>query len=253
MNRTAMLASVATAALGFVLLAIYVRQFQRDATGGEPVELLAMRQDVAAGLPLTEQMLVLRTLPESYIEDRQVLASDLPRVLGVRAAISLEANQTLLWTDLATTPHDRSSFSSRIPKGMRAMSIAGWGRRVFGDLLRPGDRVDVLLTKAKPGLEAKVVTVPLLQNTLVLAVGASFGATEQESPSVGSNLVTLLVTLDQASLLAQARRGGTLSLVLRNENDLEINEGLVETDDSDVLEQEERARRQHRLRIEKVD
>ena len=133
------------------------------------------------------------------------------------------------------------------------MSVAGVGRRVFGDLLRPGDRVDVLLTKAKPGLEAKVVTVPLLQNTLVLAVGDSFGATEQESPAVRSNLVTLLVTLDQASLLAQARRGGTLSLVLRNENDLEINEGLVETDDSDVLEQEERARRQHRLRIEKVD
>ena len=33
----------------------------------------------------------------------------LPRVLGVRSSIDLEANQTLLWTDLARTPSDRSS------------------------------------------------------------------------------------------------------------------------------------------------
>jgi len=253
MNRMAMLGSLAVAVLGFVLLSVYVRQFQREATGGEPVELLAMRQDVAAGAPLTEQMLVVRTLPASYLEGRQVLASELPRVLGVRAAIGLEANQTLLWTDMATTPRDRSSFSSRIPKGMRAMSVVGMGRRVFGDLMRPGDRVDILLTKAKPGSEAKVVTVPLLQNLLVLAVGSSFSPTVEDASPVGSDSVTLLVTVDQASLLAQARRDGTLSLVLRNEDDLEINEGLLETDDSDVLEQEKRARRQRRLPIEKVD
>jgi len=253
MNRVAMLASVSTAAFGFVLLSIYVRQFQREATGGEPVQLLAMRRDVAGGVPLTEQMLVMRSLPESYVEERQVLASDLPRVLGVRASIDLEANQTLLWTDLATTPEDRSSLSSRIPKGMRAISVTGVGRRAFGDLMRPGDRVDVLLTKARPGPEARVVTVPLLQNLLVLAVGNSFGLAGENSVPKGLDSVTLLVTVDQASLLAQARRDGTLSFVLRNEDDLAVNEGLAETDDTDVLEQEKRARRQRRLRIEKVD
>lgn len=253
MNRVAILASLVVAVIGFVLLSIYVRQFQREASGGDPVELLAMRQDVAAGAPLTEQTLVVRTLPERYLEARQVLASDLPRVLGVRASIGLEANQTLLWTDLATTSHDRSSFSSRIPKGMRAMSVAGVGRRAFGNLMRPGDRVDVLLTKARTGSEARVVTVPLLQNILVLAVGSSFGATVEEDSPLRSDTVALLVTIDQASLIAQARRDGALSFVLRNEDDLEINEGLAETDDSDVLEQEKRARRQRRLRIERVD
>jgi len=133
------------------------------------------------------------------------------------------------------------------------MSVTGVGRRAFSNLMLPGDRVDLLLTKAKPGPEARVVTLPLLQNLLVLAVGSSFGATDEESSRIGSDSVTLLVTIDQASLLAQARRDGTLSLVLRNEDDLEINEGLPETDDADVLEQEKRARRQRRLRIEKVD
>lgn len=253
MNRTAIIASVTVAAFGFVLLGVYVRQFQREATGGEPVALLATRQDVAAGVPLTEEMLLVRTLPESYVDERQVLATELPRVLGVRSSIALEANQTLIWTDLATTAHDRSSLSSRIPKGMRAMSINGTSRRSFGDLMRPGDRVDVLLTKEKPGSEARVVTVPLLQNVLVLAVGDSFGAVHQQSSALRPDSVTLLLTIDQASLLAQARRDATLSLVLRNEDDLEINEGLAETDDSDVLEQDKRARRQRRLQIERVD
>jgi pilus assembly protein CpaB len=253
MNRTAILASVIVAALGFVLLGVYVRQFQREATGGDPIALLAMSQDVAAGVPLTEQMLIVRTLPESYVEERQVLASALPRVLGVRSSIDLEANQTLLWTDLSTSPRDRSSLSSRIPKGMRAMSISGAGGRFSAELMRPGDRVDVLLTKATPGSAAKVVTVPLLQNLLVLAVGDRFGAADVQSSPLRSDSVTLLLTIDQASLLAQARRDAILNLVLRNENDLEINEGLAETDDSDVLEQEKRARRQRRLRIEKVD
>lgn len=253
MNRVAIAASIATATLGFALLAIYVKQFQIEARGGEPIELLVMRKDVAAGAALSEEMLVMRPLPANFVEDRQVRASDLPRVLGVRASIALEANQTLLWSDLAITPRDRSSLSSRIPRGMRAMSISGIGRRGFGNLIRPGDRVDVLLTKAKPGSEEKVVTIPLLQNLLVLAIGESFGATEQDVSSRGSDAVTLLVTVDQASLLAQARRDGALSLVLRNENDLEINEGLGETDDSDVLEQEKRANRQHRLRIERVN
>ena len=253
MNRIAVLTSVVVAVLGFVLFSIYVRQFQLEATGGKPVELLAMRQDVAVGAPLTEQMLVIRTLPENYLEDRQILASHLPRVLGVRASIDLEANHTLLWTDLATTPRDRSSFSSRIPKGMRAMSVTGVGRRVFGGLMRPGDRVDVLLTKAKSGSDENVVTVPLLQNLLVLAVGTSFGARPDEAPPIGSDSVTLLVAIDQASLLAQARRDGALTLVLRNEDDLEIHEGLSETDDTDVLEREKRSLRQRRLRIERVD
>ena len=133
------------------------------------------------------------------------------------------------------------------------MSISPRGRGTFGDLLRPGDRVDVLLTRTKLGADAKVVTLPLLQNVLVLAVGRSFAPASEREHTRGSASVTLLLTVDQASLLAQARRDGALSLILRNEDDLEIDQAPPETDDSDVLEQEKRAHRQRRLPIERVD
>ena len=133
------------------------------------------------------------------------------------------------------------------------MAIAGAGGSALGNLIRPGDRVDVLLTKAKPGPATNVVTVPLLQNVLVLAIGDDFDPMSKDLHSRAPDSVTVLLTVDQASLLAQSRQNSTLSLALRNENDLAINEGLAETDDSDILELEKRASRQRRLRIERVD
>ena len=133
------------------------------------------------------------------------------------------------------------------------MSIERSGRSAFGELLRPGDRVDVLLTKTKAPSDSRAVTVPLLTSILVLAVGNSMRAAYLDDPLPGGEFVTLLLTVDQASLLAHARRGGELSLVLRNEDDLEINEGMPETDDSHVFEQEQRARLQKRALIERGD
>jgi len=252
-NRTPLVISMAVAILGFVLLVLYVRQFQREVRGGELVELLATRKAVSAEEPLDEQALFVRTLPEAYVEERHVLASDLPRVLGVRAANDLKANQTLLWTDLAAAEPGSSSLSSRIPQGMRAITVEQGTRRALAELLLPGDRVDILLTKPKPGHESTAVTVPLLQNLLVLAVGNSVHASYDSATTGRSSSVTLLVTMEQASLLAQAKRGGEISLILRNANDLEINEGLADTDDSDVLKLEERERRQRKALIERLD
>jgi pilus assembly protein CpaB len=253
MNRTAILVAAGVAILGFLLLAIYMRQFRLEATGGGPVELLAVRRDAEIGEPLTEQMLVVRTLPEAYVEDRHVHASDLPRVLGIQFSVNVRASQTLLWTDLTTATREQVTLSSRVPKGMRAMTISRTESDAFAGLLRPGDRVDVLLTRAKPGAEQRVVTVPLLQNLLVLAVGESVRAAHDADLTGRRDGVNLLLTIEQAGLLAQAQRDGVIRLVLRNGDDLEIAENLGETDDTDVLEQEKRAGRQRRLRLEKVD
>ena len=133
------------------------------------------------------------------------------------------------------------------------MSVGLSRRRAFGALLRPGDRVDVLVSEVRPAPDARTVTIPLLQNILVLAVGDDFGATDSEGASDRSDFVTLLLSVDQASLLAHAERGGELSLTLRNEGDLEISEGLPETDDFDLLMEERRSRKQRRAVIERVD
>jgi pilus assembly protein CpaB len=252
-QRTALYAALAAAILGSVLFWTYVRQLKHELSGGRPVTLLALRHDVDAGRPITEEMLLPHDVPEIYVESRHVLASSLPRVLGVPTAIGLEANQVLAWTDLASTPRGDHTLSAHIPLGMRAMSLSQPERHLFGGLLRPGDRVDVLITKTASLQSKRAVTVPLLQNVLVLSVGDNLKPADSPHMPIAGSVVTLLMTMDQASLLAHARSDSRLTLVLRNEDDIEISEGLPETDDSDVLEEEKRSRRQRRIVLERVE
>lgn len=252
MNKRALLASAAVAVVGLSLLFAYERRLRQQVAGGPPVDLLVLRRDVGAGERIGEEMLIVRPLPEAYIEDRHVLADDLPKVIGVPVATELVANQALLWTDLTLRSSELATLSSRIPRGMRAMTVPANEATTFGGLLRPGDRVDVLLTRPTREAPSREVTVILLQNVLVLSVGTSFRR-DAEALRLRRDGVSLLLTVEQAGLLAHAQREGVLRLVLRNENDLETTENLPPTDDSDVLKHEKRNRRQERFQLERVN
>lgn len=252
-DRVPIVVALSVALLGFVLLGTYLRHFERTASGGDPVALLALRTRVMAGDRLSEEVLVAHDVPSSYVESRHVLAEDLPRVVGVRSAIDLEPNQTLAWTDLSIVRKRNATLASRIPSGMRAMGVRRVGRAGFSSLLRPGDRVDVFLTTDEASADTRTVTVPLLQNVIVLAVGDSIRPAYLESSGSGSDEVTLLVAANQAARLAQALRRGELSLALRNEHDLDVIADAAGTDDRDLLALEVHRTIAGSPRIEKVE
>ena len=244
MNRTALLAAVGVTIVGVVLFALYMRRFEAEAAGGEPVEVLMVTADIPLGEPLSIEKLATRSLPEAYVEDRHVLASDQQRILGIRVNTALRANQSLLWTDLATGASERRDLSTLLREGMRALTIRTNPSSSFGGLLRPGDRVDVLLTAQRPGGETRV-TVPLQQNVLVLAVGSDTGGPDRADTTEGRRSsgqidVTLAVTIEQAAMLTHARESGELQLVLRNPDDVEIVNAVPETTDTDLVQPERR-------------
>jgi Flp pilus assembly protein CpaB len=98
----------------------------------------------------------------------------------------------------------------------------------FQGLLRPGDRVDVLLTAGDKGSGS---TATLLQNLLVLSVGSNIARVDDDAAKGGGRGggVTVSATLEQAQVLAQAEQRGRLTLVLRNSDDVTVVEGLPET------------------------
>ncbi len=238
MKRKPLLISAVAAAAGVALMQLYMKRLEEETSGGPPVSVLIATQDIAPGTVLTRQMLGVRSLPERYVEQRHIRASDRKDVLGAPASIGIQANQSLLYTDLGTLQAAGRTLSGLIREGMRAISIRPVASS-FGGLMLPGDRVDVLFTAASGPNVAKVQsssTSTLLQNLLVLAVGADIGDSQQEGPSPSGRRgqVTLSVTAEQGQLLTQAEHQGRLKLVLRNPEDIVLLDGLPQTTASNL-------------------
>jgi pilus assembly protein CpaB len=252
-SRRLLLVSVLLAAAGVGLLALYLHRFETEVSGGERVQLLAVIQPIERGTVLTNEMLGIREVPMSYVEQRAVKAAELGKVRGVRTAIDLDPQDSLLWTDLAIAVEDRD-LSSLVQPGNRAFTIETH-RSSSGssstDLIRPGDYVDVLATFSDSGgSSAPRATRVLLQRILVLAVGnetqrqAFQGTNDKGSPLArrGTNL-TLSLKLDEAQLVAEAAEEGELSVVLRGVSDPTVLEGLPDVTPHNLVEAAAQANR----------
>lgn len=216
------------ALLGGFLLFGYLRRFEDEASGGAPVKLLVARKQIEPGTVVTEDMLAVRVVPAAYVETRAVREAEKSRVLGLRMGTPVQANQTLLWTDLAIAADDKRDLSSLVQPGMRAVGVrASNDDRSFA-LIRPGDRVDVIATLPVEGTNARQ-SLLLLQNVLVLAVGIDTSSdTKTGSPAQADLILNLSLTIPEAQLVALAQEKGRLSVALRNPDDVKTTEGIAD-------------------------
>ncbi len=229
MNKSALLAALIMALLGGFLLFGYLRRFEDEASGGAPVKLLVARKQIEPGTVVTEEMLAVRVVPAAYVETRAVREAEKSRVVGLRMGTPVQANQTLLWTDLAITADDKRDLSSLVQPGMRAVGVrAANDDRSFA-LIRPGDRVDVIATLPVEGSAARQSLV-LLQNVLVLAVGieTSNDSSKSGAPAQQDLILNLSLTIPEAQLVALAQEKGRLSVALRNPDDLKTTDGVAD-------------------------
>ena len=252
MKSRALLVAIAAAVVGLVLVVFYMQSFEAEASGGEPVVILVARQDIMLTTQLDPAtMLAERVIPSAYVENRHVRAADVDRIRGIRVVSGVRAGEALLWTDLATMSDSARDLSSLVLSGMRAITIQADQTATFGGLVRPGDRVDLLLTLDRPtpnSSEPERVTVPLLQSLIVLAAGQDTGMIQRASQQTPSSRaqpmqnVTLLATVEQSQMIAFATQRGRLALVLRNPDDIPVTEGLGETTTEDLVTIERRER-----------
>jgi len=233
-NKKALLVAVIIAILGAALGHLYLSRLEAEATGGRRVPVLIAAKDLKPGQVLTENVLGIRPIPQAYVGRRNISAQDAKKVVGIRVSTQIEANEPVLWSDIATLTQPGRDLSSAVQEGKRALSITQ--TNTFDGLLRPGDRVDILFTPSS-GEE----TSTLLQNILLLSVGGQLSQEDAVRPS--SRSVSVSVSIEESQLITQAERQGSLHLVLRNPDDIELLEGVAKTARGDIVQQAVEAQR----------
>ncbi len=108
-------------------------------------------------------------------------------------------------------------LSAKIPDGMRALSLKSDQVVGVAGFLLPGTHVDVLVTY-RNATTAEPVTATVLQDARVIAAGQKIQPDPEGKPST-VDVVTLLVTPEDAQKAVLASTQGTVHFVLRNAGD----------------------------------
>jgi len=239
-DRGRIIAAIVSGLLAALCMVLHARNVERRAFGGELLQALVYARPLNAGSALADADLLVKKVPQAYLDDRAVLKQDLDKVVGQKMVRSARPGRFLLWSDL-NLETEEVFLSGLLRPGRRAFTVPVDHNASIAGLLRPGDRVDVIgtFTEAEAGNKERV-TVTLLQNIAVLATGERLKADAKDDVR-GFGTMTLDVDIEEAELLAFAVDRGRVSLVLRGESDLNVVDGIPEKSFSDIFEADRRA------------
>jgi pilus assembly protein CpaB len=238
MNIRALIVSAVVGVLTVVLLTLYLHRLEIETSGGGPVAILAAVKPLEPGTVIMPDMLAVKIVPQAYVEGRSIKKADLQRIIGVRVESSVKPQQALMWTDLALGDQNRQ-LSELVQVGMRAVGIRAANDDAHFGLIRPGDRVDVYANMPKPNNDKDHVSVLVVQNVLVLAMGLDTGGRElvgtPRSNDRVDQLLTLSVNPQQLQLVSLAAERAKLTVGLRNPGDTRLIEGAQEVGGDMIL------------------
>jgi len=199
--------------------------------------VLAAKQDIPKGAMIEPSMLEAAIVPNKFVQPNA--ATSLDRVSGMITVAPISKGEQVTFSKLsATQVKGGGDLAGLTPVGKRAISIAVDNIASIGGLIKPGDYVDVIamlpipVQDASGGQVTQLAVLPLFQNTLVLAVGQDTGGTlvnkaassryAKDSETVRSELITLALGPQEASLIAFVQEQGKISLILRSPADAQV-------------------------------
>lgn len=209
---TVLLLALATGGLAGYMALEYLQQRATPLIAAEPRRnrLVVAARDLEVGSIVSASDVRLVDWPGDALPPGY--ASSPSEVLGRGVITAIRVNEPLLGSKLADKEAG-GGLSIVIPEGMRAMSVRVDDVTAVAGFVGPGKRVDVLVTVDGRGNESSFTRV-VLQNISVLAAGQQVQDLNGRPQTV--SVMTLLVTPEQAEVLALASVEGRIQLALRN-------------------------------------
>jgi len=194
-------------------------RLRRSSTQPRLLRVVAAAKDLAAGITLTPDHLILLDWPADV--PLRGSFSNVDAVVGRPLIYSLGADEPVLARDLAVAGSG-IGISGRIPPGMRATAVRSNEIVGVAGFLFPGSHVDVVATFTPPGSPGSI-TQTLLQDVEVLTAGTATEPDPQGKPQTVS-VVTLLLSPEDSQRLLLVSAQGTIQFVLRSGVDKQRNE-----------------------------
>jgi pilus assembly protein CpaB len=212
--------------------AMRVRE-RRVAERWKTTHVLCANTDIAEGTELTPAMIAVAEIPARFVTASFIQADESGNVLqdspvGQRVMVPLKAGDPILLSHFESVREP--GFSALItPKG-RAVTIEVQEKSAVGLWVRPNDHVDVVGSFRDPQTQ-QLRAMTLLQNVVVLATGRiTAGTAFVPEDDKRFSTVTLLALPEEAEMLTIAQELGTLTLLLRNPEDLDAAEKRIAVD-----------------------
>lgn len=247
-SRLPIIVSLVVAVAAVILTNIYINEIRREASPPTTGVVVATR-NLQAGAFLEEADIAYAERVASSVPKFAISWGERNLYVGQELRFNVAQGDYVLASYFGADVIADRTLSQKIDAKLnqRAMTIPVDNEMALEGSIRPGDRIDMLITyprgttgggSAAP-VSPEMVTVPLLENVFVLATGRFGGGGAAE---VRYRSITLLVSPDEAKLVtwgtAMANALGTLgkiSVLLRNPNDLQpTNRGAV-AGDTDAL------------------
>ncbi len=188
------------------------------ANEGDTKQIFVAMTDIATGDRINAEMLKLEEWPKDKVPEGAL--SDPEQVEGRRPKTKLWQGEVILENKLLTDGM-LPGAAEEIPLGYRVVSVTVNEESGISDLIRPGDRVDVLLfTRECPGTFCETSVRTIFQDIKVFAVNDVFNLEETEGKtSIKARTVSLLVTPQQIEKFTLASELGEIRLTLRSHED----------------------------------
>lgn len=184
-------------------------------------KVLVPKSDIEIGQVLTASTLALRPIPSEYIPDGALTADDFDKIVGMVVKTHIGKGKVITRGSIQGV-NNIDKFSDLLKQGQRALTLKVSALDSNENMLRPGDKIDILLQKIDKENKTKTSEISLiLEKVAVLATGEITIADNQftQKGFEGYSSITIGVKSEEIDKILVSKEAGTLVYVLRKSDD----------------------------------
>lgn len=221
MNNRALTISLLMAMVAVFFVNSYVTNLEEDAKKkyGEDTLVIVAKENIKELQTISRNMLDVRTVPKNFAQPGSIRytkgekkdaddgATNFKNLEGMVALVPILEGEQLTFSKISE-PGIRTGLSPQITPGKRAVAIPVSDANAAGRLIKPGDRVDIVLTPPPTGDQLGRVAKTIAQDITVLATGRSIvnnvpRQIEEVSPGGKEKVKSLNTNNDFSSIIVE--------------------------------------------------